>query len=380
MPALATSSFQTLPTQNVIDLFDRLLIDAIQAKASDLHIEPQSKDCRIRLRIDGVLHLHQHLPAQLIAPLASRIKVLANLDITERRLPQDGHGLYTYQSCQYHLRISCCPMLFGEKIVIRIFDPNLQAPKLSSLGFTPAQRRTLRYHFNQSGLILMIGPTGSGKTTTAYSMLQAVNRIDKNILTCEDPIEIYLPGLNQLQIQPDIQRTFHQSLRSFLRQDPDLILIGEIRDTETAKMASNAAHTGHLVFATMHASHPLDSFYRLQSLGLDWQTIASCLRLVINQRLVKRLCQYCKKQSHQQGVYLPQGCSKCKQGFQGRIGIFELLPLTRSLQRAISLSHSTWKIQQKIKQNVNLSLKQSALEKVHSGLTSIQACQQFITH
>jgi type II secretory ATPase GspE/PulE/Tfp pilus assembly ATPase PilB-like protein len=311
---------------------DECLKEANASRASDIHFEPTKENYRIRFRIDGELKLYSMLSLSFIEPMTTRIKVMANLDITEKRHPQDGQFHCKLIEC----RVSTCCTLYGEKIVIRLLPQNNNAMKIPTLGLLPAQKKLLLKTIKQKqGLILISGPTGSGKTNTLYAILQALNTLNANIITIEDPIEYPLPGTNQLKVTPEIQLDFSKILRSILRQDPDIIMIGEIRDLETAETCIRAAQTGHLVLSTLHSKTSRGILNRLTGLGIEKQLIHESLTLIITQRLVKKLCQHCKTpiatpkplQEHfLSHIFQATGCKHCHNGYHQRLALFELLP------------------------------------------------------
>ncbi len=353
----------------LIRFVDNILQHAIQQSASDIHIEPFETICRIRYRQDGLLRETAEIPAMLAIRLTSRLKILAKLDISEKRLPQDGR----FQSGTRDIRINTCPTLFGEKIVLRILNPENLTRNLSTLGFTATQLITFTAAISQpQGMILITGPTGSGKTVTLYTALDFLNTPEKNISTVEDPVEIQLKGINQINIHPKIGLHFSTILRTLLRQDPDIIMVGEIRDAETAEIAIQAAQTGHLVFSTLHTNNAYDAIIRLQSMGIPNYNIACSVSLIVAQRLVRKLCESCKHPDSISPatllsinfppallpciIYSAVGCQHCFQGYHGRIGIYELLPINNQ-----DLTTTT----------VETSLKYAGFEKVAQGITTL---------
>ncbi|OBT17302.1 hypothetical protein A9264_00535 [Vibrio sp. UCD-FRSSP16_10] len=308
-------------------LLPEIMQQSLQHEASDIHIEPQRDEARIRIRCDGLLMTLMTISTGDIKALISQIKINADLDIAEQRLPQDGRMKYSLsKEQQIELRVSTLPTLWGEKLVMRLAKETLALPKLDELGLNKAQLLSLQTQLHQpQGLILVTGPTGSGKTITLYSCLKAIANDNINICTIEDPVEIYLPGFNQVQVNAQIHFSFAKSLRSLLRQDPDVIMLGEIRDKETAEMAIQAAQTGHLVLSTLHTNSAFDALERLYQLGIEQADLQGSLRLVIAQRLLRKVCSYCAHQpSH-------QPCYQCNNGYKGRVGIFELLPIDRHI-------------------------------------------------
>lgn len=365
----------------LIQFANNLIKNAIQQSASDIHIEPQRDHYRIRYRQDGILQKITEIPMQSGARLIARLKVLAKLDIAERRLPQDGR----FHLHHIDIRLSTCPTLFGEKIVLRLLDTHHTALDIETLGFTEDQRQVFLQKISQpQGLILVAGPTGSGKTVTLYSALQHLNTLQKNISTAEDPIEIQLSGINQVNINPKIGLHFSTILKTFLRQDPDILMVGEIRDQETAEIAIQAAQTGHLVFSTIHANNVYESLVRLQSMGIPTYHLLHSIALLISQRLVRKLCVHCKQlnmisaadlielgfhldHANAIDIYRAANCAECNQGYQGRTGIFELLPITEDITQLENIHHK------KIS-----SLRQIGFEKIKSGITSIAELNRVI--
>lgn len=286
--------------ESVIDYTHRLIDDAIQSRASDLHIEPYESHSRVRIRVDGFLREKMHIPLSLSLRIITRFKMLAKLDVSERRLPQDGHFHTAHP--HIHARVSTCPTVFGEKLVMRFLDASQMCLRLDKLGFTETQLQLVNQKLKQpQGLILVTGPTGSGKTMTLYSALQSLNQPERNISTVEDPVEMYLPGVNQMTIQPKIGLDYPTILRALLRQDPDILMIGEIRDRQTAEMAIQAAQTGHLVLATVHAHYALDTLYRLQSLDIPARMATHAISLIIAQRLIRQRCE--NSYTHRTAIY-----------------------------------------------------------------------------
>jgi len=385
----------------IIHDVQRILLDAIQKKASDVHFEPYKKTFRIRIRVDGILHETAELSPDTAQRITARLKVISNLDIAERRLPQDGRFNIAVANDQTRdCRISTCPTLFGEKIVVRILDTQHIALDASSLGFS-ADQMTLFLQAIQKpqGMILVTGPTGSGKTITLYTALKQINTHEKNISTVEDPIEIELPGINQIAINPKIDFTFATALRSLLRQDPDIIMIGEIRDKETADIAIKAAQTGHLVLSTLHTNSAADAISRLMMMGASALNLAQCVQLIIAQRLVRKLCERCKKpvsaeraitpfslereEVHKKNlsaksIFQPVGCDHCLQGYDGRTGIFEFLPITANITQMIANHQTSLEIAEAAKKAGLCDLRASALEKIRFGVTSVEEANRVI--
>lgn len=334
---------------NVVTLLDQLFEQALMLRASDIHIEPSREALRIRLRVDGVLHARPDFPSTISAPLIARLKVLGNLDIAERRLPQDGQFTVDINGSSISFRIATLPCRGGEKVVLRVLQQVQQSLDLNKLGMSASQLQTFHQALTRpQGLILVTGPTGSGKTVSLYSGLQALNQPSVNICSVEDPVEIPLAGINQTQINTRSGLTFQSVLRALLRQDPDIVMVGEIRDGETAEIAIKAAQTGHLVLSTLHTNSTSETLVRLQQMGVARWMIASALLIVVAQRLVRQLCPWCQQQVGEYGELpaslwprpLPRwqasGCDRCYGGYHGRVALFEVLAITPSLKQAIN--------------------------------------------
>ncbi len=369
----------------LIQFVDNIIQHAIQTKASDIHIEPYETICRIRYRTDGILHEIATAPAQLAIRLAARLKVMAELDISERRLPQDGR----FKFKEHDIRISSCPTLFGEKIVLRIMNINKSILDLHELGFNDVQLDCYLQQIKKPhGMVIVTGPTGSGKTLTLYSSLAFVNSHEKNISTVEDPIEIQLTHINQVQVSNKIGLSFATVLRSMLRQDPDILMLGEIRDLETAEIAIQAAQTGHLVFSTLHTNNAIDAIMRLRTMGIATHHLTNSISAIIAQRLVRILCNHCKQQQalpqsiidtlgisetdYISDIYHPVGCQHCHDGYLHRTGVYEVLVISDKLNQLIAENASSYELQQQAMQDNFVSLKQACLQKIFSGTTSIQ--------
>lgn len=384
--------------QQIIRYVDQVLTQAIKENASDIHFENYEKYSRVRMRIDGILYDRFNPSFSASQRIISRLKVLANLDIAEKRLPQDGRFTFKNEEISRDCRISTCPTLYGEKVVLRILDNSEQSLNIDELGFELEQKQLFLQAIQQpQGMILVTGPTGSGKSLTLYSALNLLNSDDKNVCSVEDPVEIQIPGINQVNIQPKIGLTFSTSLRTFLRQDPDVIMVGEIRDLETAEIAVKAAHTGHLVFSTLHTNSAAETLTRLLNMGIASFNIASALNLVIAQRLLRRLCPHCKIQKHyansillEQGfnsaelnnliLYTAQGCEQCTKGYKGRLGIFEFLQINAEISTLILNHAPATEIHKKAKILGMLSLRQNALNKIRQGLTSLEEVNLILGH
>ncbi len=375
----------------VVRMVNAILVEALRSGASDIHIEPMEQSIRIRYRIDGALVERPGPPKALQLAIVSRIKILSDLDIAERRVPQDGRFNIKALNKAVDLRISVLPTVHGEKVVMRILDKSNLAPSLASLGLDEVSEKSLRYGIAQPhGIILVTGPTGSGKTTTLYSCLQDLNTEDVNIITCEDPVEYQLEGINQVQIHHDIGLSFASALRSILRQDPDIVLVGEIRDTITAEISVKAALTGHLVLSTLHTNDAAGAITRLTDMGIEPFMLGSCIVLTQAQRLYRKLCPFCKKKTavpldilelnriptnifEGKDIYSPVGCPRCTNGFKGRGAIMEVLLINQILRDAILRKESTDNIREIARTQGMISLKDAGLQRVADGITSIDA-------
>nr|WP_284676527.1 ATPase, T2SS/T4P/T4SS family [Vibrio sinus] len=370
-----------------------MLLACIENNASDIHFEPYEKFARIRYRIDGILREYQRPQLHVYKKLIAHIKVLADLDISEQRKPQDGRFHFPYQNDQtIDLRISTLPTQWGEKLVLRILKGSHDTLRIDQLGMHQHQQSIfIKALQKPQGLILITGPTGSGKTVSLYAALQHLNTSEVNISTAEDPIEIILPGINQVQIKRKIELGFSEALRAFLRQDPDIIMLGEIRDLETAQITIKAAQTGHLVMSTLHTNSAAQTLMRLVNMGVDPYNLVSSISLVIAQRLVRRLCQHCKipqdntnniKQhfeiSSQLQLYQasPSGCKHCQNGYSGRIALFELVEIDEHFSALLSDSPTAAQVEQYMQSQDIPTLKDAAMKTVLSGLTSYQEVQR----
>lgn len=375
----------------VIKLVNLTLLDAIRKGASDIHIEPFEKFMRIRFRIDGMLYEAMKPPLRLKNALVSRLKIMSKLDIAERRLPQDGRIKLRIQGGkEVEFRVSVLPTLFGEKVVLRILDKSNLQLDMTKLGFEEEALRNFKEGiYKPWGMVLVTGPTGSGKTTTLYSALSELNQIDRNISTAEDPVEFNLAGVNQVQMHEEIGLTFASSLRSFLRQDPDIILVGEIRDFETAEIGIKAALTGHLVLSTLHTNDAPSTINRLLNMGIEPFLVASSVNLIVAQRLARKICQACMERDDtpvesliQMGMdpqtaqtaqcYVGKGCSVCgNTGFKGRIALYEVMPVSEEIKELILMGASSTEIKNEAINQGMKSLRQSGLTKVLEGVTSV---------
>ena len=384
-----TSEVEDAP---VVKFLHKMLIDAIGMRASDLHFEPYEHNYRVRFRIDGELREIASPPVAIKDKLASRIKVISRMDISEKRVPQDGRmKLKVGPDRVIDFRVSTLPTLFGEKIVIRILDPSSAKLGIDALGYEPEEKeRLLKAIARPYGMILVTGPTGSGKTVSLYTCLNLLNKPGVNIATAEDPSEINLPGVNQVNVNEKAGLTFAAALKSFLRQDPDIIMVGEIRDLETADIAIKAAQTGHLVMSTLHTNDAPTTLTRMRNMGIAPFNIASSVILITAQRLARRLCVNCKaptdipkktlldagfKPDELDGswvAYRPVGCSSCNGGYKGRVGIYQVMPITEDMQRIILRDGSALEIAEQAQAEGVRSLRQSGLHKVKMGLTSLE--------
>ncbi|MFI5303190.1 MAG: type IV-A pilus assembly ATPase PilB [Nitrospiria bacterium] len=375
----------------VIKLVNLILTEAIKKGVSDIHVECYEKKFRVRYRIDGALMEVMAPPMKLKAALTSRIKIMSNLDISERRLPQDGRIKLKMTEKEVDLRVSILPCLFGEKIVMRILDKANLNVDLKKLGFEPkAMECFLKAIESPWGMVLVTGPTGSGKTTTLYSAMHHINTIDINIMTAEDPVEYNLEGINQVQMKEDIGLNFAAALRSFLRQDPDVVMVGEIRDFETAEIAVKAALTGHLVLSTLHTNDAPGTINRLLNMGIEPFMVASSCVLVLAQRLVRRICQQCKEvekipvetlismgftkeEAGSVVCYRGKGCTACSNnGYKGRLGLYEVLPIGEEIKSLILQGANAEEIKRKAIAVGMKTLRMSGLEKIRAGLTSVE--------
>jgi type IV pilus assembly protein PilB len=374
----------------VVRFLQKMLIDAINARASDLHFEPYEYHYRVRFRVDGELREITQPPIAIKEKLASRIKVISRLDIAERRVPQDGRMKLKFGSKAIDFRVSTLPTLFGEKIVIRILDPSSAKLGIEALGYEKIEReRLLKCIYRPYGMVLVTGPTGSGKTVSLYTCLNLLNQPGVNISTVEDPAEINLPGVNQVNVNDKAGLTFAAALKSFLRQDPDIIMVGEIRDLETADIAIKAAQTGHMVMSTLHTNDAPTTLTRLLNMGVAPFNIASSVLLITAQRLCRKLCDLCKKpadfpreallnagfaEDDLDGTWKPfraVGCSSCNNGYKGRVGIYQVMPITEEIQRIILAEGTAVDIAKQAKLEGVRDLRQSGLVKVRSGVTTL---------
>jgi len=375
----------------VVKFVNKVLVDAIKRGASDIHFEPYETDYRVRLRIDGILKQVAKAPTKLKDRIAARLKVMSQLDIAEKRVPQDGRiKLNLSKTKQIDFRVSTLPTLFGEKIVLRILDGSAAKLGIDKLGYEPDQQKLFEEAIHKPyGMVLVTGPTGSGKTVSLYTALGILNDETRNISTAEDPVEIRLPGVNQVQQNVKRGMTFAAALRSFLRQDPDIIMVGEIRDLETAEIAIKAAQTGHMVLSTLHTNDAPQTIARLMNMGIAPYNITSSVTLIIAQRLARRLCSKCKRpvdlpanallaegftqQQVDAGIklYEPVGCDECTEGYKGRMGIYQVMPMSDAVSEIVLQGGNAIQIAEVAQKAGIPDLRQSALLKVQNGLTSL---------
>ncbi|MEO1035082.1 MAG: type IV-A pilus assembly ATPase PilB [Pseudomonadota bacterium] len=376
----------------VVRFVNKVLLDAIKRGASDVHFEPYEKFFRVRTRQDGVLKEIAQPPSALAGKISARLKVMSRLDIAERRVPQDGRiKMRLSKNRAIDFRVNTCPTLFGEKIVLRILDPSSAQLGIEALGYEDQQRQLYEKHLKKPyGMILVTGPTGSGKTVSLYTGLNILNTEDRNISTAEDPSEINLPGINQVNVNPKVGLTFASSLKAFLRQDPDVIMVGEIRDLETAEIAIKAAQTGHLVLSTLHTNDAPKTLTRMVDMGVKPYAIATSVSLIIAQRLARRLCNNCKEQRDvpkeallKEGfteqdieagitVFGPVGCNSCTDGYKGRAGIFQVMEVSEEMGRIIMEGGNAMQIAQQAEKEGVWDLRRSGLQKVKDGITSLE--------
>ena len=376
----------------VVRFVNKILLDAIKRGASDIHFEPYEKIFRVRTRLDGVLSEVAQPPVALATKVCARLKVMSRMDIAERRVPQDGRiKMRLSKNRAIDFRVNTCPTLFGEKIVLRILDPSSAKLGIDVLGYDDVQKALYQKHLDKPyGMILVTGPTGSGKTVSLYTGLNILNTEDRNISTAEDPAEINLPGINQVNVNPKVGLTFASALKAFLRQDPDVIMVGEIRDLETAEIAIKAAQTGHLVLSTLHTNDAPRTLTRLVDMGVKPYAIATSVSLIIAQRLARRLCDNCKEvrdiphealakegftaDEIENGltIFGPKGCKSCNEGYKGRVGIFQVMEVSEPMGRIIMEGGNAMQIADQASAEGVLDLRQAGLNKVKEGITSLE--------
>lgn len=400
LPDISDVNKENIQTAPIIKIVSVIVKTAVSGGASDIHIEGSETSVRVRFRIDGVLHTSLILPKELYSAIVARIKILSNLKIDEQRKPQDGRFSIIDQDKKIDFRVSTFPTQYGEKVVLRILDTSNGIRSLEGLGFIGPKAAVVQEAINRPfGMILLTGPTGSGKSTTVYTLLSQVNTEDINIVTLEDPIEYYLPGINQSQVRPDINYTFATGLRSILRQDPDVIMVGEIRDGETAGLAVQSALTGHIVFSTLHTNDSPGAIPRLIDMGVEPFLLSASLQVVIAQRLARKLCPECKQEinfSEQQQLYIkdalktldeeyirsvysgnfdkgykPVGCSQCTNGFKGRMAIFEVVAMTEDLRSIVERNAGGDEMLHYLQKNNYVTIKQDGIFKVLMGYLDI---------
>lgn len=387
------TTLDTTDDAPVVKFVNSMLIKAISMGASDLHFEPYEKVYRVRFRVDGVLQKIANPPMQLAGKIAARLKVISQMDISERRIPQDGRiKLKVSKERAIDFRVNSCPTLFGEKLVLRILDPSSAMLGIDALGYEPDQKKLFMEALDKpQGMLLITGPTGSGKTVSLYTGLNILNTVETNISTAEDPVEINLEGINQVNVNNKVGLTFASALKAFLRQDPDIVMVGEIRDLETAEIAIKAAQTGHMVLSTLHTNSAPETLTRLRNMGVASFNIATSVNLVIAQRLARRLCKVCKKPTEaprqsllemgfteedldnpENVIYEPVGCSECREGYKGRVGVYEVLKITPEISRIIMEDGNAIQIKDIALTQGFRDLRRSGIMKVLQGLTSVQ--------
>ncbi|MCP3661182.1 MAG: type IV-A pilus assembly ATPase PilB [Gammaproteobacteria bacterium] len=375
----------------VVRFVNKMLLDAINKGASDIHFEPYEKEFRVRYRTDGMLHKAASPPINIASRLTARLKVMSRMNIAEKRIPQDGRiKMVLSRNRAIDFRVNTCPTLYGEKVVLRILDPTSAQVGVDALGFEEEQKAAFMEAIGKPyGMVLVTGPTGSGKTVSLYTGLNILNTSEINISTAEDPVEIQVPGINQVNVNANIGFTFAEALRAFLRQDPDIVMVGEIRDLETAEIAVKAAQTGHLVLSTLHTNDAPQTLTRLANMGIPPFNIASSVLLIMAQRLARRLCEQCKTTDElpkealiEEGfkepelkdltVYKAVGCEQCTNGYKGRVGIFQVMPVSDEMGKIIMEGGTSLQLEEQAKTEGVATLRQSGLKKVKSGLTSLE--------
>jgi type IV pilus assembly protein PilB len=383
----------------VVRFVKKVLLNAIRMGASDVHFEPYEKYYRIRYRQDGILFEGEMPPLAYAERIAARVKVLSRLDIAERRIPQDGRiKIRLSKTRAIDFRVSTCPTLFGEKVTVRVLDPSSARLGIDALGYEPGQKKLfLDAIARPQGMVLVTGPTGSGKTVSLYTALNILNTNERNISTAEDPAEINLPGINQVNVNPRVGLTFAAALKAFLRQDPDVIMVGEVRDLETAEIAIKAAQTGHLVLSTVHTNDAPQTINRLMNMGVAPYNIASSLKLVIAQRLARRLCKNCMEAidvprealigagfpenelADEFTVYRPVGCQLCKDGYKGRVGIYQVMPISGAIEQLIMEGANAITLAEQARKEGIPDLRTSGLRKIKAGITSLEELHRVTT-
>lgn len=374
----------------IVDIVNEMLVDAAKKRASDIHMDPTPDVLNVRIRVDGELILYAKVPAAVKKNLVTRVKIISGMNITESRVPQDGAIKMTVDGKDLDFRVSTLPIVYGEKVVIRLLDYSATQASLDSLGFSEENLSKLKEAMNKpNGIILVTGATGSGKSTTVYSILQSLNRVERNIITVEDPVEMKIAGINQVQTMSEIGLTFASALRSILRQDPDIIMIGEIRDNETARIAVRASITGHLVLSTIHTNNSLTTIERLVDMDVERYLLGSALEAIVSQRLCKKLCPKCRRPRKTtayekrvmkealkmdiDNIYEPVGCDECYKGYKGRIALQEVLVLNQEIRDAIVNNATKEELRVLIYNNGHtLKLLDDGLIKVINGLTSFE--------
>lgn len=378
----------------IVRFVNKVLLDAIKMGASDIHFEPYEKTYRVRFRVDGILQEMARPPSNLAIRLAARLKVMSQMDISERRVPQDGRiKMKISKTRTIDFRVNTLPTLFGEKIVLRILDASAAKMGIDALGYEEFQKKMYLDALAQpQGMILVTGPTGSGKTVSLYTGLNILNTVERNISTAEDPVEINMEGINQVNMNNKVGLTFAEALRSFLRQDPDIVMVGEIRDLETAEIAIKAAQTGHLVLSTLHTNSAPETLTRLMNMGVPTFNVATTISLIIAQRLARKLCPICKKEAKdipddilkEEGfddigiprqeltLFHPVGCEKCVNGYKGRVGVYEVVRITPEISRIIMEGGNSIQIAETAKREGFFDLRTAALRKAAAGLTSLE--------
>ena len=374
----------------IVDIVNEMLVDAAKKRASDIHMDPTPDVLNVRIRVDGELILYAKVPAAVKKNLVTRVKIISGMNITESRVPQDGAIKMSVDGKDLDFRVSTLPIVYGEKVVIRLLDYSATQASLDSLGFSEENLSKLKEAMNKpNGIILVTGATGSGKSTTVYSMLQSLNRVERNIITVEDPVEMKIAGINQVQTMSEIGLTFASALRSILRQDPDIIMIGEIRDNETARIAVRASITGHLVLSTIHTNNSLTTIERLVDMDVERYLLGSALEAIVSQRLCKKLCPKCRRPRKTtdyekrvmkealkidiDSIYEPVGCDECYKGYKGRIALQEVLVLNQEIRDAIVNNATKEELRVLIYNNGHtLKLLDDGLIKVINGLTSFE--------